>query len=65
MEYGEEDFVLPKLFQAYLRFGVKVCSPPVLDHEFKTIDFLVLFDSYALDEQARRTIFLNQSSMSQ
>ncbi len=64
-EYGEEDFALPKLFQAYLRFGVKVCSPPVLDREFKTIDFLVLFDSYALDEQARRTIFLNQSNMSQ
>ena len=52
---GEKDaFELPKLFRTYLRFGAKVCSPPALDLEFKTIDFFVLFDFAAMDEKYRQ-----------
>lgn len=48
---------LPPLFEIYLRYGGKVCSPPALDREFRTIDFLLLFDIARLDEKARRMFF--------
>lgn len=50
----KDDFELPKLFRTYLRFGAKVCSPPALDREFKTIDFFVLFDFAAMEEKYRQ-----------
>ena len=50
----KDAFELPKLFRTYLRFGAKVCSPPALDREFKTIDFLVLFDFAVMDEKHRQ-----------
>lgn len=48
---------LPPLFKIYLRYGVKVCSEPALDREFKTIDFLVLLDALDLDEKSQRMFF--------
>ncbi len=39
-----EDFVLPPLFDMYLRYGARVCSGPAFDAEFGTTDFLVLLD---------------------
>ena len=49
---------LPRLFQTYLRIGAKVCSPPVLDAEFGTIDFFVLFDSLRINEKYRKMFFV-------
>ena len=48
---------LPTLFGTYLRFGALVCSPPAIDREFRTIDFLVLMDTATLPERVRRTFF--------
>ena len=48
---------IPKLFRIYLRHGAKVCGPPAIDREFKTIDYLVLFDVAAMDEKRIRTFF--------
>ena len=48
---------LPKLFRTYLRYGSKVCSPPAIDREFGTIDFLVLLDTHELSERSRRIFF--------
>lgn len=53
----DEDPKLPKLFRAYLRFGVEVCSPPAIDREFGTTDFLVVFDKKTANELARRMFF--------
>lgn len=39
---------IPKLLRAYLTIGAKICSPPALDRDFKTIDFLTLLDLQAL-----------------
>ena len=39
-----EDLKLPKLFDTYLRIGAKVCGEPVIDRQFKTIDFFVIVD---------------------
>jgi putative hemolysin len=35
---------IPKLLRAYLAVGAKICGPPAIDPEFKTIDFLTLID---------------------
>ena len=35
---------IPKLLRAYLAVGAKICGPPAIDREFKTIDFLTLID---------------------
>jgi putative hemolysin len=48
---------LPALFRTYLRYGAKVCSPPAIDREFKTIDFLVLIDTREISERTRRLFF--------
>ena len=40
---GASDKV-PKLLRTYLAVGAKICGPPAIDREFKTIDFLTLMD---------------------
>jgi len=54
---GVEALPLPKLFKIYLSFGAKVCSAPVIDRFFKTIDFLMIFDLDDLDERNYRFFF--------
>ncbi len=49
--------VVPPLFDMYLRYGGKVCGPPAIDREFKTIDFLVVFDVEAMDPRSRAMFF--------
>ncbi len=44
---------IPKLLRAYLSVGAKICGPPALDREFKTIDFLTLVDLETLPALAR------------
>jgi putative hemolysin len=33
---------IPKIVQAYLSIGAKICSLPAIDQDFKTIDFLTI-----------------------
>ncbi len=35
---------IPKLLRAYLSFGARICGPPAIDRDFKTIDFLTWID---------------------
>lgn len=39
---------VPKLLGAYLSIGARICGPPAIDREFKTIDFLTLLDLQSL-----------------
>jgi putative hemolysin len=55
-EKGER-LELPPLFEIYLRYAGRVCGPPVIDRQFKTIDFFVLFDVEQLSPRARRLFF--------
>ncbi|MBX3295545.1 MAG: GNAT family N-acetyltransferase [Acidobacteria bacterium] len=48
---------LPPLFNMYLRVGAKVCSPPMLDREFGTIDFFVVFDLEKMNPKYRKMFF--------
>jgi putative hemolysin len=48
---------IPALFQTYLELGAKVCGPPAIDRKFKTIDWLVILDTEAIDPATRKTFF--------
>lgn len=50
---AEEPVKIPKLLRAYLSMGAKICGPPALDREFRTIDFLTLVDLDTLSASAR------------
>lgn len=52
-----EDLEVPKLFQSYLKIGTKVCSKPVIDRKFKTIDFFVICDIAKLGNRYSRIFF--------
>ncbi len=43
---------VPRLLNAYLSLGAKICGPPALDRQFKTIDFLTLLDLDSLPQQS-------------
>jgi putative hemolysin len=47
----------PRLFRAYLDISARVCGPPAIDREFKTIDFLTLVDIARLPERVRTRFF--------
>jgi len=49
-----ERIELPALYNMYLRLGARVCSPPMIDREFGTIDFFVVFDVADLSSKYRR-----------
>lgn len=48
---------IPRLLGAYLSVGAKICGPPALDREFKTIDFLTLMDLRQLSPRAMQRFF--------
>ncbi len=50
---AEESPRIPKLLQAYLTVGARICGPPALDRQFGTIDFLTLLDLEALPSLVR------------
>jgi putative hemolysin len=61
-----EDFVsedenqqvrLPKLFEIYLRIGAHICGEPVIDRQFKTIDFFVIVDIKNMRDKYFRMFF--------
>jgi putative hemolysin len=43
-QLAPEPVKIPKLLRAYLSMGAKICGPPAIDREFKTIDFLTVLD---------------------
>jgi len=47
----------PRLLRAYLDISARICGPPAIDCEFKTIDFLTLVDLHALPDRVRTRFF--------
>ena len=47
----------PRLFRAYLDISARICGPPAIDREFKTIDFLTLIDLARLPDRVRVRFF--------
>jgi putative hemolysin len=56
-QLAPEPVKIPKLLRAYLALGAKICGPPALDRNFKTIDFLTMLDLEALPSLARQRFF--------
>jgi putative hemolysin len=52
-----DDLILPPLMDMYIRYGGKICGPPAIDRDFKTIDYLVLLDVHELNEETRKVFF--------
>ena len=48
---------IPKLLRTYLAIGAKICGPPAIDRDFKTIDFLTLLDLGNLHPRIRARFF--------
>jgi putative hemolysin len=57
-QLAPEPVKIPKLLRAYLSLGARICGPPALDREFKTIDFLTLMDLNSLPPLAREKFLL-------
>ncbi|MFZ0827629.1 MAG: GNAT family N-acyltransferase [Verrucomicrobiia bacterium] len=53
-QIAAEPVKIPKLLRAYLSLGAKICGPPALDRQFKTIDFLTLLDLETMPLLARQ-----------
>jgi putative hemolysin len=47
----------PRLFRAYLEISGRICGPPAIDREFKTIDFLTLVDLAKLPDRVLTRFF--------
>jgi putative hemolysin len=47
----------PRLFRAYLEVSARLCGPPAIDREFKTIDFLTLIDLRHIPDRLRNRLF--------
>ena len=47
---------IPKLLTAYFSLGAKICGPPAIDREFKTIDFLTVLDLDTLSPTIRHLL---------
>ncbi|MBW4632903.1 MAG: hypothetical protein KME30_13700 [Iphinoe sp. HA4291-MV1] len=54
---------IPNLFRLYLRMGTKICSLPAIDRQFKTIDFLTLFNIADLDQRHYQIFFGEERSV--
>lgn len=50
---GNASNEIPKLLRTYMAVGAKICGPPAIDREFKTIDFLTLLDLRSLPARVR------------
>lgn len=48
---------IPRLMKIYLMYGAKICGPPAIDRQFKTIDYLALIDVNELEEKTFRYFF--------
>jgi len=56
---ADDDVEPPKLLRTYLALGARICGPPALDREFKTIDFLTLLDLDELSPSIRKRMLLS------
>jgi putative hemolysin len=62
-EDAGEKVKLPKLFDTYLRIGARICGEPVIDRQFKTIDFFVIVDVKNIPDKYFRMFFLAEKDV--
>ena len=47
----------PRQFRAYLEISARLCGPPAIDRDFKTIDFLTVIDLARLPDRVSARFF--------
>jgi len=47
----------PRLFRAYLDISARLCGPPAIDRDFRTIDFLTFLDLQSIPDRLRTRFF--------
>jgi putative hemolysin len=47
----------PRLLRAYLEISARLCGPPAIDREFRTIDLLTLLDLHEIPPRVRSRFF--------
>jgi len=52
-QLAESAPAIPKLLRTYLSVGSRICGPPAIDRQFKTIDFLTLLDLHTIPKVVR------------
>lgn len=57
IDVAADDVTLPMLFELYLRMGARVCSPPMYDAEFGTMDFFVILDICQIPPRYQKMFF--------
>ncbi|MFK8014406.1 MAG: GNAT family N-acetyltransferase [Gammaproteobacteria bacterium] len=45
---------LPRLMRMYMDYGARIAGDPVIDRQFKTIDYLAVFDMQRISSRVRR-----------
>jgi putative hemolysin len=60
---SNEDLEIPRLFGTYIKIGAKICGEPVIDRQFKTIDFFVVFDKETIAEKYFEMFFAQAEAM--
>jgi putative hemolysin len=60
---SDEKVKLPRLFEIYLRIGARICGEPVIDRQFKTIDFFVIVDVKNIPDKYFKMFFGSSSSV--
>ena len=58
-----DELEVPRLFGTYIKIGAKVCGEPVIDRQFKTIDFFVIFDKETVEEKYFEMLFAQAEAM--
>jgi putative hemolysin len=53
-DLATETPAIPKLLEAYLSIGARICAPPAVDQDFGTIDFLTFLDLGELPDSTRK-----------
>jgi putative hemolysin len=47
----------PRLFRSYLELSARLCGPPAIDRDFRTIDFLTMLDLCRIPDRVRTRFF--------
>jgi putative hemolysin len=47
----------PRLFRSYLELSARLCGPPAIDRDFRTIDFLSMLDLCRIPDRVRTRFF--------
>ena len=58
-EGQRSEVAIPSWLRVCLQFGTRLCGPPAINRQFRTIDFPAFLDVTQLGQKTRRILFGN------